>query len=116
MKGSRMLSKQFQFEVIEEGLNTVPRWQRLAFLLKVRIEVLQGTQPSISSIDSTSSDLQGASPTSDCPNLNVVEVSPETKGRMDEMMMLEDELPNVSMKEGPKQPSQITRLMTAPGG
>ena len=32
------------------------------------------------------------------------------------MMMLEDELPNVNVKEGPKQPSLITGLETASGG
>ena len=32
------------------------------------------------------------------------------------MMMLEDELLNVNVKEGQKQPSRITGLMTAPGG
>ena len=116
MKGSQMLSKQPQFEVIQEGLNTVLRGQRLAFLLKVRIEVLQGTLPWIGSIDLTSSDLQGASLTLDCPNINAVRVSPETKGRMDEMMMLKDELLNMNVKEGPKQLSQIIELMTGPGG
>ena len=115
-KGSWMLSKWPQFKVIKEGLNTVLRWQRLTFLLKVMIKVLQGTQPWIGSIDLTSSNLQGASLTSDFPNLNAVRVTPETKGRMDEMMMLKDELSNMNMKEGPKQQSQITGLITAPGG
>ena len=94
----------------------MPRLQRLAFLLEVRIKVLQGTLPWIGSNDLTSSNLQGASPTLDCPNLNAVRVSPETEGRMDEMMMLEDELSNMNVKEGPKQLSQITGLMTTPGG
>ena len=115
-KGSQILSKWPQFRVIKERLNTVQRWQGLAFLLQLRIEVLQGTLPWISSTNSTSSDLQRASPTLDCPNLNTVGVSPETEGRMDKMMMLKDELSNVNMKEGPKQLSQITGLMTAPGG
>ena len=97
-----MLLKQPQFEVIKGGFNTVPRWQRLAFLLEVRIKVLQGTLPWISSINLTSSNLQGASLTLDCPNLNAVGVSLGTKGRMDRMMMLKDELSNMNVKEGPK--------------
>ena len=45
----------------------------------------------------------------------IVSVSPETEGRMDKMMMIEGKLPNGNVKEGPKQLSRITGLMTAPG-
>ena len=111
-----MLSKQLQFEATKEELNTVPRCQRLVFLLKVRIKVLQGAQPQVGNIDSISSDLQGGRLTSDCHNLNVARASPETKGRMDKMMMPEDKLLNMKAKEGLKQPSLVTGLETAPGG
>ena len=85
------------------------KWQKFAFFLKVKIKE---TLPESDNIDSTSSDLQKVSLTLDCPNLNAVEVSPETGGEMDEMLMLKGELLNMNMKEGPKQLCQITRLMT----
>ena len=92
------------------------KWQKLAFLIEVEIKAPQETLLESDNIDLTSSDLQKASSTLDCPSLNAVQVSPETGGEMDKMLILRGELLNVNMKVGPKQPSQTTRLTTALGG
>ena len=115
MNRNQMVSKQLQFEVTKEGLNTVPRWQKLAFLFEVKIKVLQRAPLQICNINLTSSDLQGGSQISGCHNPNIARASPETKGRMDEMMMSKDELPNVNAKERPKQASLVNELDTALG-
>ena len=73
------------------------KWQKLAFLIKVEIEE---TLPESDNIDSTSSDLQKVSSTLDCPSPNAVEVSPETRGEMDEMLILRDKLSNTSVRGG----------------
>ena len=96
MKEVQMQLKQLQFEVIWEELNTVQKWQRLAFLLEVEIK---GILPRSDNIDLMSSGLWGISQTSGYLCQSAVKANLETNIEMDKERIRRDEILSVNKKK-----------------